>query len=85
LWAGSEVHIQDSLYDRIPSIDFSREVLVAQTPRLIVLRTVRTGWSDLGRPERVMTAMRAAGLEPPWMTRWKALTHSLILDELQNT
>jgi mannose-1-phosphate guanylyltransferase len=30
LWAGSEVHIQDALYNRIPSIDFSREVLVAQ-------------------------------------------------------
>jgi mannose-1-phosphate guanylyltransferase len=65
--------------------DFSREVLVAQTPRLIVLRMVRTGWSDLGHPERVMTALQAAGLEPPWMKRWKALTHSLILDELQNT
>ena len=85
LWAGSEVHIQDSVYERIPSIDFSREVLVAQTPRMIVLRMVPTGWSDLGRPERVMTALKAARLEPPWMKRWKALTHSLILDELQDT
>jgi hypothetical protein len=85
LWAGSEAHIQDSLYERIPSIDFSREVLEAQTPRLIVLRMASTGWSDLGHPERVMAALQAAGLEPSWMRRWKALTHSVILDELQKT
>jgi mannose-1-phosphate guanylyltransferase len=85
LWTGSEVCIQKSFYDRIPSIDFSREVLATQTPRLIVLRMVRTGWSDLGHPERVMAALQAAGLEPSWMKRWKALTHSVILDELQNT
>jgi mannose-1-phosphate guanylyltransferase len=85
LWTGSEVHIQDSLYERIPYIDFSHEVLVVQTPRLIVLRMARTGWSDLGHPERVMAALQADGLEPSWMKRWKALTHSVILDELQNT
>jgi mannose-1-phosphate guanylyltransferase len=84
-WAGSEVRIENSFYDRIPSIDFSREVLAAQTPRLIVLRMVRTGWSDLGHPERVMAALHAAGLEPSWMRKWKALTHSVILNELQNT
>jgi mannose-1-phosphate guanylyltransferase len=82
LWVGREVHIQESLYERIPSIDFSRDVLAAQIPRLIALRTGRTGWSDLGRPERVMAALQAAGLEPLWMKRWKALTHSLILNEL---
>jgi mannose-1-phosphate guanylyltransferase len=85
LWAGSEVRIPNSFYDRIPSIDFSREVLAAQTPRLIVLRMVRTGWSDLGHPERVMAALQAAGLEPWWMKKWKALTHSLILNGLQKT
>jgi mannose-1-phosphate guanylyltransferase len=83
LWAGSEVHIQDSLYERIPSIDFSQEVLVAQTPRLIVLRMVRSGWSDLGHPERVMAALQTAGLEPWWMKKWQALTHSLMLNGLQ--
>ena len=80
LWAGAEVKVQNSLYERIPSIDFSREVLVAQTRRLIVLRMVPTGWSDLGHPERVLAALQTAGLEPWWMRRWKALTHSVILD-----
>jgi hypothetical protein len=44
---------------------------------------VRTGWNDLGHPERVMAALQAAGLEPSWMKRWKALTHSLILNGSQ--
>jgi len=72
LWAGAEVHIQDSLYDRIHSVDFSREVLSVQTKRLVALRLGRTGWSDLGHPERVMAVLQAAGLEPSWMKEWHA-------------
>ena len=72
LWAGAEVHIQDSLYDRIRSVDFSREVLSAQTRRLIALRLGRTDGSDLGHPERVMAVLHAAGLEPWWMKEWQA-------------
>jgi mannose-1-phosphate guanylyltransferase len=71
MWAGSEVHIQDSLYDRIPSVDFSREVLSVQTRRLRALQLGRTGWSDLGHPERVITVLQAAGLEPWWMKEWQ--------------
>jgi mannose-1-phosphate guanylyltransferase len=72
LWGGLEAHIQDSLYDRIPFVDFSREVLPPQTSRLAALRMGRTGWSDLGHPERVMAVLQAAGLEPWWMKKWKA-------------
>jgi mannose-1-phosphate guanylyltransferase len=72
LWAGAEMHIQDSLYDRIHSVDFSREVLSVQTRRLVALRLGRTGWSDLGHPERVMAVLQAAGLEPWWMKDWQA-------------
>jgi mannose-1-phosphate guanylyltransferase len=72
LWDGLEVHIQDSLYDRIHSADFSREVLPMQTSRLATLRMGRTGWSDLGNPERVMAVLEATGLEPWWMKKWKA-------------
>ena len=50
LWGGLEVHIQDSLYDRIHFIDFSRDVLSAQISRLAALRMGRTGWNDLGIP-----------------------------------
>jgi mannose-1-phosphate guanylyltransferase len=84
LWDGLEVHIQDSLYDGIQSADFSRQVLQVQTSRLAALRMGRTGWSDLGNPERVMAVLQATGLEPWWMKKWKApgrdLATELILD-----
>jgi len=72
LWTGAEVHIQDSLYDCLPSVDFSREVLSVQTSRLLALRMGRTGWSDLGHPERVIAVLQAAGLGPWWMKEWQA-------------
>jgi mannose-1-phosphate guanylyltransferase len=71
LWSGSEAHIQDSLYGCLPSIDFSREVLSIQTRRLIALRMGRTGWSDLGHPERVMAVLQETGLKPWWMKKWQ--------------
>jgi len=72
LWAGSEVHIPDSVYERIRNIDFSRDVLSVQAGRLIALRMGRTGWSDLGHPERVVGVLQAAGLEPWWLKEWQA-------------
>ena len=71
LWAGLEVHIQDSSYDRIDSIDFSREVLSVQTRRLIALQMGPTGWSDLGRPECLVEVLEQAGLDPKWMKEWQ--------------
>ena len=72
LWVGSEVQVQNSLYDdHALAIDFSREVLSVQAPRLLALRMAGSGWSDLGHPERVLTVIQAAGLEPWWMKRWK--------------
>jgi mannose-1-phosphate guanylyltransferase len=76
LWTGSETHIADSLYERIRNVDFSREVLSVQTSRLVALRMGRTGWSDLGQPERVMDALRTAGLEPWWMKEWQSSTRA---------
>jgi len=71
LWSGSEMHIEDSVYESIPSVDFSHEVLSAQTRRLVALRLGRIGWSDLGHPARVIAALEAAGLEPWWMKAWQ--------------
>ena len=73
LWAGLEVHIQESLYEQIHSVDFSREVLSVQARRLVALQVGRAGWSDLGDPERVMAVLQMAGLEPWWMKEWKSL------------
>jgi mannose-1-phosphate guanylyltransferase len=72
LWAGAEVHLPDSLYDRIDSVNFSREVLSVQTRRLLALRLGRTAWSDLGHPERVMAVLQTAGMEPWWMKEWQS-------------
>jgi mannose-1-phosphate guanylyltransferase len=71
LWKSAEVHIPDSIYDDIPSIDFSKEVLSVQPQRLLAARLDYAGWSDLGHPERVMDALQATGLRPRWMKEWQ--------------
>jgi hypothetical protein len=43
LWVGSEARIQDWLYDRMRSVDFSREILPIQTQRLVALAMNNTG------------------------------------------
>lgn len=72
-WSGAEVHIPDSLYAQIRSADFSKEVLPKQTSRQVALRLGPGSWSDLGRPERVLSVLHAAGLEPQWLKDWQAL------------
>jgi len=40
-------------YRRLPRVDFSRDILEPQSAKLQVLRGPRSGWSDLGTPNRV--------------------------------
>jgi mannose-1-phosphate guanylyltransferase len=40
-------------YARLPSLDFSRDILAQQANRLLVLRDSGSGWADLGSPDRV--------------------------------
>jgi mannose-1-phosphate guanylyltransferase len=47
-----------SLYDRLPVIDFSRDIAQGQERFLGVLPVARCGWSDLGTPERVAHALQ---------------------------
>ena len=70
LWSGAEVHLPAWLYDRFCAIDFSRDILSLQAQRLIALRMVDIEWNDLGRPERVMDVLHAAGMKPWWMKEW---------------
>ncbi len=58
--------IAGHLYNRLPSVDFSRQVLSVSTDRLLVLKMARAGWSDLGKPERVMETLERAGIRPQW-------------------
>jgi hypothetical protein len=49
----------ESLYNELPSVDFSSRVLPAQTRRLSVLAMGDVGWTDLGDPDRVLALLSA--------------------------
>lgn len=53
----SEIRIPDSVYDRIAPTDFSREILVPSTDRLIALRLRDIEWADIGKPDRLLQAI----------------------------
>jgi mannose-1-phosphate guanylyltransferase len=67
-----ELRIDDSLYARMPSTDFSRQVLSMETQRLIVQRLGPVTWSDLGDCDRAVVALSRCGQEPEWATSWRA-------------
>jgi mannose-1-phosphate guanylyltransferase len=48
------------LYDRLPTLDFSRDILTRQSSFLRVMPVPPCGWSDLGTPERVAHALHRA-------------------------
>lgn len=58
--AGPEGRAMAALYDRLPDLDFSRDILAGQLARLRVLPVRPCGWSDLGTPRRVSEALRQA-------------------------
>jgi mannose-1-phosphate guanylyltransferase len=47
-----------SLYQRLPRIDFSRDILEGQEPMLRVLTVPHCGWTDLGTPGRVARVLQ---------------------------
>jgi mannose-1-phosphate guanylyltransferase len=65
------------LYERLPTLDFSRDILAQQTSSLRVLPVPQCGWSDLGTPERVAHALhrlpRHADDEAPLGTSYLSL------------
>jgi len=71
LWTGSEAHIDDSVYDQVPSSDFSRQVLSVENRRLLVLRVRDLGWSDLGHPGRVLAVVERSSSKPSWLKEWR--------------
>ncbi len=40
-------------FDRLPQVDFSRDILEPAAPQLRVLAAETCGWTDLGTPERI--------------------------------
>ena len=55
----------EKLYSRLGDVNFSHKVLAARPRSLAVLRVRGLTWSDLGRPQRVLSMMADAGLGPP--------------------
>jgi mannose-1-phosphate guanylyltransferase len=53
------------LYERLPSIDFSSDLLQVHEHSLRVLRVPDCGWSDLGTPGRVAETLRRLPPEYP--------------------
>lgn len=56
------------LYERLPIVDFSSDVIAGQESVLRVLPVPRCGWTDLGTPRRVAQALSTPpGARPaPW-------------------
>jgi mannose-1-phosphate guanylyltransferase len=54
------------LYSRLPSTDFSRQVLARTPPNLAVLPLGGVEWNDLGEPGRVMATLARMGAHPEW-------------------
>jgi mannose-1-phosphate guanylyltransferase len=47
------------MYERLPDLDFSRDLLQGQEDQLRVVRVPPCGWSDLGTPSRVARTLRS--------------------------
>ena len=61
------------LYDVLPTLDFSRQILQGREAQLRVLPVPACGWTDLGTPDRVGKSLRGAAAElkpagPPIVT-----------------
>ena len=56
-----------SSYRLIPSIDFSRDVLASQPEHLMVIRDAKSGWTDLGNPNRVLDTLKRQRIAPAWL------------------
>lgn len=60
--------MMQALYEKLPIGDFSRQVLSVSTGKLAVASLGDIGWSDLGDPRRLITALFKRGIENPWVT-----------------
>jgi mannose-1-phosphate guanylyltransferase len=49
------------LYEQLPTVDFSRDVVQEATHLLRVIRAPACGWNDLGTPRRVAETLRRLG------------------------
>ena len=58
-----------ALYERLPTLDFSREILEGAEARLRVLPVASCGWCDLGTPRRVAACATQARVRRATLAR----------------
>jgi mannose-1-phosphate guanylyltransferase len=58
------------LYDALPDIDFSRNIVEREAHRLSVRPVPSCGWSDLGTPQRVGATLRRLPEPKRRFTHW---------------
>jgi mannose-1-phosphate guanylyltransferase len=56
------------LYERLPQVDFSRDILEGRESGLRVVNVPSCGWSDLGTPKRVAETLQRIPLDVPSLT-----------------
>jgi mannose-1-phosphate guanylyltransferase len=64
----TESAVAAALYEAIPAVDLSRDVLARQPERLSVIEAPAMGWTDLGRADRVLALRSRLGLESSRLT-----------------
>ncbi len=71
-----DLRVPSSLYEAIPTTDYSRQVLTPNAHRLLALRLQQQmEWYDLGQPDRVVSVVRSRSEEiPAWIHAWES-TH----------
>lgn len=60
----------EDLYARIPDTNFSESVLAKRPGNLAVLPVRGLKWSDLGKPQRVLSTLADIGLQPKTELLW---------------
>ena len=68
-----DAHLAE-LYEHLPSLDFSRDILQRAPSALRVLKVPACGWNDLGTPRRVVEVANRYRSDPPADTQpmWRA-------------
>jgi mannose-1-phosphate guanylyltransferase len=61
---GSLTPLLAEVYEQLPTVDFSHDLLEPQASRLQVLSVPSCGWNDLGTPKRVIETLRTLPTEP---------------------
>lgn len=59
----AEHNILAALYSQIEDANFSHQVLAVRPGDLMVMRVGDVGWSDLGEPNRVLSALASMGVQ----------------------